>query len=506
MWVRKFFLILAMISMACPQCPKTIRIHSPQQVVLPASVLDQFEHMQRAITDVEYMDRLSEEEIWKAFYIVASIIRKSSKSPIEEINSDEEEVHQEIEEYLQERVNRHFLSMQTRLETLACGGVLYSIKKGGKEVGKSLKKAGKWIWKNKWAIFVIILIVALAFFGVKAHNKKQRASAERNSSPAGPNISNAPDKQTKTLLARAHKELQQDLRTHLEGDLKKLDDPTPENQAKSIANTTLSWVTEKWIQCHEVSNGLINQFMHEIVDHTAPVAEFGAFLADQLKREFSTVFVNTIKDLDQGSSFKEDVEDLKGFMHKAIDQLFVSQRALPYQGPDDPLSDLINPKLLHILKPTVGVIPFSPFGLGPGGGAKTIAKAAKCYKKALRKTIKAEKKAAAKALKEGNRTAVYTSVNKGTGEVQYVGITKRLKKRAAEHARTKKIKVNVIRGLENLSRDDARSVEQVLIEMYKLKKEGGTLMNKINSISKTNPKYADSLKNGIKILKERGRL
>jgi hypothetical protein len=46
----------------------------------------------------------------------------------------------------------------------------------------------------------------------------------------------------------------------------------------------------------------------------------------------------------------------------------------------------------------------------------------------------------------------------------------------------------------------ARAVEQVLIEYYGLKKLGRTLMNRINSISKKNPIYADALKRGREIL------
>ena len=61
-----------------------------------------------------------------------------------------------------------------------------------------------------------------------------------------------------------------------------------------------------------------------------------------------------------------------------------------------------------------------------------------------------------------------------------------------------------IEGLTNLTKYDAKAVEQVLIEMNGLEKNGGTLMNKINSIAKTNPEYAESLKRGVEILQEAG--
>ena len=67
------------------------------------------------------------------------------------------------------------------------------------------------------------------------------------------------------------------------------------------------------------------------------------------------------------------------------------------------------------------------------------------------------------------------------------------------------MKITGIKGLENLSRQDARAVEQLLIENYELGKNGGNLRNKINSISKKkNPtKYEQALLRGEEILKER---
>ncbi|MFV0322168.1 MAG: hypothetical protein ACK5LE_07300 [Alphaproteobacteria bacterium] len=63
---------------------------------------------------------------------------------------------------------------------------------------------------------------------------------------------------------------------------------------------------------------------------------------------------------------------------------------------------------------------------------------------------------------------------------------------------------NGIKGeeLENFTRADARAVEQVLIEYHGLGKNGGTLLNKINSISpvKNPTAYEVALIRGKKIL------
>lgn len=93
---------------------------------------------------------------------------------------------------------------------------------------------------------------------------------------------------------------------------------------------------------------------------------------------------------------------------------------------------------------------------------------------------------------------MYTSTD-AAGDVNYVGITNNIERRAAEHLAEKGISISPINGLENLSRADARSVEQVLIE-----ENGGTgggqLLNKINSIATSNPAYASSIQRGCALL------
>jgi filamentous hemagglutinin len=82
-----------------------------------------------------------------------------------------------------------------------------------------------------------------------------------------------------------------------------------------------------------------------------------------------------------------------------------------------------------------------------------------------------------------------------------VGISKNFERRTAEHLRQRGLFIRQVDGLENLSRKDARAVEQVLIEYYGLGKNGGSLLNKINSISHKNPVYAASVRRGRDLLK-----
>lgn len=102
------------------------------------------------------------------------------------------------------------------------------------------------------------------------------------------------------------------------------------------------------------------------------------------------------------------------------------------------------------------------------------------------------------AVKGGN--VVYHSVEGGV--TTYVGITNNVARRAAEHLSKKGISITPL--MKNLSRSDAKAVEQALIEIHGLSKNGGTLINKINSISTKNPTFAKQLERGYELLKTIG--
>ena len=59
-------------------------------------------------------------------------------------------------------------------------------------------------------------------------------------------------------------------------------------------------------------------------------------------------------------------------------------------------------------------------------------------------------------------------------------------------------------GLARLTRLEARSVEQVLIEFHGFTRNGGTLLNKINSIARTDDGYAKALRTGCRLLRKAG--
>lgn len=103
---------------------------------------------------------------------------------------------------------------------------------------------------------------------------------------------------------------------------------------------------------------------------------------------------------------------------------------------------------------------------------------------------------------EARGYAVYRSINTETKAVQYIGQTGRFGKRAVEQAG--RFVIERIPGLSSLTKGEARSVEQVLIEFHKLGKNGGSLLNKINSIARKNPIYARSMREGAEILRKVG--
>jgi hypothetical protein len=100
----------------------------------------------------------------------------------------------------------------------------------------------------------------------------------------------------------------------------------------------------------------------------------------------------------------------------------------------------------------------------------------------------------ANEIQTGTNT-VYQMVEDGV--VKYYGITNNFFRRAAEHLLQRGWSIEPIEGLENLSRFDARSVEQVLIEQAGL----DNLYNQINSIATSNPVYNQAVQRGLEILK-----
>jgi filamentous hemagglutinin len=88
--------------------------------------------------------------------------------------------------------------------------------------------------------------------------------------------------------------------------------------------------------------------------------------------------------------------------------------------------------------------------------------------------------------------------------VPYVGISSNYVARQAAHLAERGISIERIPGLSGLTKLQARAVEQVLIESYGLSKNGGSLLNKINSIATRNEIYADAIVAGRKLLQDAG--
>jgi hypothetical protein len=108
---------------------------------------------------------------------------------------------------------------------------------------------------------------------------------------------------------------------------------------------------------------------------------------------------------------------------------------------------------------------------------------------------------AARGTGSSNNNSVYRSVN-SQGQVQYVGLTNDVARRAVEHLRQSGFEIDKLLG--NLSRKDARAVEQALIEIHGLGKNGGTLLNRINSLARTRPDFAALLRRGQELLQSIG--
>jgi hypothetical protein len=114
---------------------------------------------------------------------------------------------------------------------------------------------------------------------------------------------------------------------------------------------------------------------------------------------------------------------------------------------------------------------------------------------------KAGLKLGSKAAAETANMYVYRSV-RPDGTVQYVGITNNFGRRMAEHARGPV--GQIVEIMSGLTKKDAHAVEQALIEIHGLGKNGGTLMNRINSIAPSRADYAQQVERGLEVLREQG--
>jgi hypothetical protein len=80
-----------------------------------------------------------------------------------------------------------------------------------------------------------------------------------------------------------------------------------------------------------------------------------------------------------------------------------------------------------------------------------------------------------------------------------VGITNNANRRRNQHlARGRQ--TETIQGMTKMSRFDAHSVEQAPIRRHRLSKNGGTLSNKINSVSRRDPLYGAYVTRGYYLL------
>ena len=128
------------------------------------------------------------------------------------------------------------------------------------------------------------------------------------------------------------------------------------------------------------------------------------------------------------------------------------------------------------------LISFAPLGILKAGLSRSVSSVAETGIEVTQSSI-------AKAL-EGSTNLVYHGLD-AAGTVRYVGITERAAAvRFGEHLSSGTAKslldFRVIDGATGLSRTGARVWEQTLINQYGLGKNGGQLLNKVNSIAPKN--------------------
>jgi len=107
--------------------------------------------------------------------------------------------------------------------------------------------------------------------------------------------------------------------------------------------------------------------------------------------------------------------------------------------------------------------------------------------------VAAESEVAHIAAAEGRTYSVYMKTTE-----EYVGITNDIARRSGEWGE------HLEPLARNLSYEDARAIEQVIIEHHGMIKNGGALTNRINSIAASNPKYSPYIQRGWNLIRALG--
>ncbi|CCB87932.1 hypothetical protein [Simkania negevensis] len=247
----------------------------------------------------------------------------------------------------------------------------------------------------------------------------------------------------------------------------------------------------------EYARNLVSEFAHEIVDDLSEMTKSVGVVGGLLGQ-----FVD--------ENYQETLQETYFHIHEAIDRGLGTDIGYFYTQQGKEEAAYLKEKLgIDILKETdqelasAGLIP-------PGGalatGVRAVTKgkgAGPVAAAAAGATIVGSTLKPVVPVSVEQSVSVYRSFDKNTGEVNYVGITNNFPRRSIEHWKQKGIEIEPIPGLNSLSQYDARAIEQALIVIHRLQKNGGTLTNKINSIAKKNPIEAEAVKRGLEILKEK---
>ena len=338
-------------------------------------------------------------------------------------------------------------------------------------LGKAFKKTKKWVKRNKGpiiicAIVVTVLIVAVATGGVGGSSAVAVGGALAGSSMNDPPPSNrinkpgevGPPYPPPSSSSSSKPDKKPDLTSPLPHTADKLEDiaatvsEKKEELLESLPEIPFSELSEE--AAGTPFRESVVSFAHDVVDSVASKLEYfyeDAPLKDQV-----------------------DFYLAVGGYHEKVDEIFSLEKP-----------DRLVPEM------QIGILPV------PGGPTVPAVRGGTAIGGAL------TGQAVVQALVQTPvNITVYQAVSDTTGEVIYVGVTNNVPRRSREHFRQKNIDIAPIENVPLLNHYDAYAVEQTLIEHHQLQKNGGTLINRINSISEKNPEYANALRRGTEILKE----
>jgi|GEM_PF-5840126 hypothetical protein len=494
----------------------------------------------KLICNEDFLETLSEEELDRIIEFTVWVVRYSvpeSRPDLkDEYEKDIEELYQILEEdedndeqfYLSQH-SRQCFSIQFAVSTYKPKILLCKKKKGGflNQIKRKFGHFGHWCSKHKKTLIigavVVGTVVAAVLTGGVRRGPNDHSEPEHINKPGEVVFQEDYQKSIPSPPQEQYPDYSEPPSNFASGEQSFYEHPLPNNQREKTSDLEEIY-QEVAYEADITKERILEATISEpIDDQDISFIDQAITVGKELSSKLAHGIIETVSEISKSigifggiagqiidKNYQESLQEHFYHSHEAIDNLFETDIGYLYteQGKEEvkyikekfgfDVSE--NPQtgltLGEVLPPGLPLAAGSRAVVPKGGGAVGTAIVVSSIVGSYLPPV------VPKSVEQN--VMIYKAMNESTGETTYVGITNNFERRAGEQLVEKGIKIQKIDNMPLLSRAEAKAVEQTLIEHHELKKNGGSLINKINSIAQSNPKYAESLSKGREILLEIG--